>query len=108
MDRWDDLNAILQVMKQRWAIRAGVTPRSTQVTVNDVEKSLAAVHRVMQTMGDLREEAGIDPAVWQARRRFLELTVVSPLRTYRRQLLPILKRQQSLKQQQKAKDKDEG
>ena len=31
LDRWDDLNAVLQMLKQRWAVRAGVTPSSTQV-----------------------------------------------------------------------------
>ncbi len=104
LDRWDRLNAVLQMMKQRWAVRAGVTPSSTQVAINDVEKSVAAVNRAMQTMDHLREDAGIDAEDWQARRRFLEMTVVNPLRAYRRRLLPILKRQRGHQEQQQSQD----
>jgi hypothetical protein len=104
LDRWDHLNSLLQMMKQRWAIRAGMTPASAQVTLNDVDKSLSAVQTALQTMDDLRPEAEIPTEDWQARRRFLETTVVHPLRAYRRQLLPFHQRERIMKEKQQSQD----
>jgi hypothetical protein len=98
LDRWDHLNSLLQMMKLRWAIRAGLTPASAQVTLNDVDKSLAAVQTALHAMDDLQTEAGIPAADWQARRRFLEATVVHPLRGYLRQLLPFHERERIMKE----------
>lgn len=103
VERWDYLNGLLQMLKQRWAIRAGVTPSSTEIALNDVQKSLTAVNQAIKTMeSQIRPEAGIDPAHWKARRRFLETTVVHPLRAYRRQLTPYHDRERTLKQKKEA------
>lgn len=102
--RWDYLNGLLQMLKQRWAIRAGVTPSSTETVLNDVQKSLTAVNRALQTMDkELQADAGIDPDHWKARRRFLESTVVHPLRAYRKQLTPFHERERVIKQKKQEK-----
>ncbi len=106
IERWDHLNAMLQMMKQRWAIRSSVAPASTQVTLNDVDKSLEAVDMALKAMDELREEAGIKTQDWEARRRFVEMTVVHPLRVYRRQLLPIHQRERIIQEKKQTAEED--
>ncbi|MCA9071894.1 MAG: hypothetical protein KDA84_23360, partial [Planctomycetaceae bacterium] len=101
--RWDYLNGLLQMLKVRWAIRAGVPPSSTEAVLNDVQKSLTAVDRAIQTMEEeLRADAEIDSEQWKARRRFLESTVVHPLRAYRKQLSPFHERERVIKQKKQS------
>ncbi|MCH8828556.1 MAG: hypothetical protein IID45_03160 [Planctomycetes bacterium] len=85
--RWDQMNALLQTMKRRWTLRGLVAPKSATIVLNDIDKSLAAIDRAISVMGDLAGQADVSAAAWQARRRVLQRGLVSPLRTYRTNLL---------------------
>jgi spermidine synthase len=106
LERWDHLNAMLQMIKQRWAIRAGVNPASTDIMLNDVDKSLEAVDKALKTMDELCEEAGINAEDWQARRQFVENTVIRPLRVYRRQLMPFHQRERVMEEKKQSAEDD--
>jgi hypothetical protein len=78
----------------------------THIALNDVDKSLDAVEAALSAMDELSEDASIDAGDWQARRRFVEDTVVRPLRVYRRQLMPFHERER-INQEKKAFAEDE-
>jgi hypothetical protein len=106
LERFDHLNAMLQMIKQRWAVRAGVNPNSTDIMLNDLDKSLAAVEKALKTMDELRADAAINAEDWQARRQFLETTVISPLRVYRRQLMPFHERERLMEEKKQAAEEE--
>jgi hypothetical protein len=86
-ERFDHLNALLQVLKQRWEARGAVSPDSSRVVLNDIEKSITAIETSLTAM-DTLAAAGVSPTAWQARRTLLDRDLVRPLRTYRTRLLP--------------------
>jgi spermidine synthase len=87
-DRWDCINALLQVLKIRWELRGQTAPADSQVVLNDIESSLSAADDAFKTMRQLCEAAGVAPDEWDARQLYLEKTLTRPLRTYRSKLLP--------------------
>ncbi|MDA0835110.1 MAG: hypothetical protein O3A29_17695 [Planctomycetota bacterium] len=93
-DRWDQLNALLQILKIRWDNRGQMTPESARIAMNDVEKSLVAVERTFDCMNGLRSEIGLSDEEWDARKTVVEKGLVRPLRTYRNKILPIHQREQ--------------
>lgn len=100
-ERWDHLNALLQVLKYRWDARTSVPPASPQVALNDVEKSVSAMNRAFDAMEHLAATLGVAPEDWQRRRQYLERNLQRPLRTYRAELIP--HQQSELKKQLEAK-----
>ncbi|MFQ5734997.1 MAG: hypothetical protein ACE5KM_23940, partial [Planctomycetaceae bacterium] len=87
VDRWDHMNAMLQTLKARWENRGLVQPRSAQIVLNDIEKSLDAADAAFAAMNALHDAVGVSEADWQARRRVIARGLVQPLRAYRSQLL---------------------
>lgn len=94
--RWDQLSGLMQMLKTRWETRGAVSPKSSRIVLNDIEKSISALEAGFKAMESLSPEVGVTAVEWQARRQVLEKTLERPLRTYRAQLLPHLRR--SLKQ----------
>lgn len=88
LERFDQLNALVQTMKLRWAARLGYKPESSDVMLNDIEKSLRATELALEAMDEMAGELDISADDWKARRKFLGKTVVRPLRDYRRELMP--------------------
>lgn len=84
-ERWDALNALLNVMRERWNLRA-MQARNSRYAASDVEKSLAAAKAAMSCMDGLASEVGVADADWQARRDVLQTYLIRPLRTYRSSL----------------------
>jgi hypothetical protein len=82
LDRWDQANALLEVLKHRWALRAAESEAS-QYAQSDAEQTLAAAQRALRTMDELAPQLPVDPDDWQARRDVLERQLLRPLRTYR-------------------------
>ena len=92
--RWDHLNGLLQMMQLRWQNRGAVPPKSSRIVLNDIEKSIAGVESAFEALDEISREHEIPHAEWPARRKYLERTLLRPLRTYRSQVLPHhLKRQ---------------
>jgi len=96
--RWDHLNGLLQMMKARWNNRGMHEPKSTRIVLNDVEISLAALDKGLEAMDQLAEQAESNASDWNARRKFVEVSLVRPLRTYRTQLV-----QHHLREKEKAR-----
>ena len=84
-ERWDTLNALLNVMRERWNLRA-LYARDSRYTPSDVEQSLAAAKTAMARMDELAADVGVSEADWQARREVLETYLIRPLRTFRSEL----------------------
>lgn len=86
--RWDEICALLHVLRSRWEARGAVSPKSSNIVLNDIEKSLSALELAFAEMDELTVEAGLDPDEWNSRREFLEKSIERPLRTYRTRILP--------------------
>lgn len=87
-ERWDHLNSLLQVLKLRWEARASTKPSSAGVALIDIEKSISAAETSFEAMDELTGRVNVPPDEWQARKDYLERTLVRPLRTYRDRILP--------------------
>lgn len=92
--RWDHMNALMQLLKSRWDNRGQASPGSTQFALNDIEKSIAALEAAFECMDRLHAELPVAESDWQARRKILEMALVRPLRTYRSRILPRHRKQQ--------------
>lgn len=86
-ERFDHLNALLQVLLARWGARGEFRPTSSRVALNDIERSIAAAESSFTTLDALSAERVVPAAEWSARKQFLERRLVRPLRTYRGQVL---------------------
>ena len=86
-DRYDQLNALVQKLIERWEARTAWEPRSAIRVQNDVEQSVRATNRAMDLMEELSMTAGISRDDFLRRRRFINLALVTPLRDYRDQVL---------------------
>lgn len=88
LERWDGMNSLMQVLKMRWEARRNSPTTSTRILLNDVEKSISALEAALAEMDALQAELQLSETDWQARRAWLDRTLVRPLRTYRSRLLP--------------------
>ena len=87
VERYDHLNALLQMLMARWGARGEFRPTSSRVALNDIERSIAAAETSFATLDTLATQGVVPAAEWQARQRHLERRLVRPLRTYRGQVL---------------------
>jgi hypothetical protein len=85
---WDYLNAMLGFLETRWLNRGMGRPKSTQIVLNDLERSIDAVESSLGLMDRLRTTVGVAESDWAARRSVLERSLVRPLRSYRSDLVP--------------------
>jgi Spermine/spermidine synthase domain len=86
--RWDYLNALLAFLEARWLNRGLGKPKSTDVVLNDLERSIEAVEASLDLMDRLRSTVGVAEADWAARRSVIERGLARPLRSYRSELIP--------------------
>jgi hypothetical protein len=86
--RWDYLNALLGFLETRWSNRGLATPKSPQIVLNDLERSIDAVEAALSLMDRLRSTVGVAQVDWSARRSVLERGLVRPLRSFRSDLIP--------------------
>jgi hypothetical protein len=85
-ERFDHLNALCQILKTRWKIRGGVRPKSSRIVLNDIEQSLTAIGNALDAMDSLGKELKIPEENRRIRRKYLEVSFVRPMRSYRIQL----------------------
>lgn len=86
--RGDHLDALMQILHERWTNRGDIRPNSSRVMLVDIEKSIAALDQAFDVMPSLCEARGLSAWDWTARKDVLERLLVRPLRSYRTQLLP--------------------
>ncbi len=89
VERRDHLNALLQVLQNRWDLRRSYSPPSSRIVLNDIESSLAAMDAAFDTLQSLTAECDLPQELWSSRQRALEASLARPLRTYRSQILPL-------------------
>ncbi|MFM9963837.1 MAG: hypothetical protein ACKV2Q_21770 [Planctomycetaceae bacterium] len=87
VERFDQLNGLLQMLLARWTARGEFRPTSSRVALNDIERSIAATETTFVTLKTLAAQGVVPVEEWQARQQHLERRLVRPLRTYRGQVL---------------------
>lgn len=86
--RGDQLDALLQVLHDRWHNRGETPPGSSKIVLNDIEQSVAAIDSAFDELGQLSNARGYSPEQWQARKLALEKSLLRPLQAYRSTLMP--------------------
>ncbi|MBI5757018.1 MAG: hypothetical protein HZA46_00710 [Planctomycetales bacterium] len=89
LQRRDNLDALLQLLVNRWTLRYGTKPKSTQSMLHDIDVTMKTVDRAYDSLTALTVECGLPAENWTARQAVLHQSLVRPLRNYRDQLLPI-------------------
>jgi len=87
-DRADQLDALLQVLHDRWHNRGELSPGSSKIVLNDIEQSVSAIDRAFENLSQLNNARGYSTEQWQARRLALEKSLLRPLQAYRTTLMP--------------------
>ena len=87
-DRADQLDALLQVLHDRWHNRGETAPGSSKIVLNDIEKSISAIDQAFAELANLKDARGYSTEQWQARRLALEKSLLRPLQAYRTTLMP--------------------
>ena len=88
MERFDQLNGLVEMLLTRWETRGAGVPQSPEVALVDVDKSLDALVKALPVMAKLAPQAEIDAEQWKNRSDAIERMLTRPLRKYRTTLLP--------------------
>ncbi|MDA1014413.1 MAG: hypothetical protein O3A00_08180 [Planctomycetota bacterium] len=102
-ERWDITNGLLQVMLHRWEARKQHRPTSAIRESTRIDGNLAALMAALDAMDQWRDAAGVTEHMWDTRRRWIEQTLLRPLRRYQATLEPHQHRQQMLKRMKEAR-----
>ncbi|MCG6155154.1 hypothetical protein [Rubinisphaera margarita] len=86
-ERYDQMNALLEVLKVRWQMRRGKTDISQPVLLIDLQDSIEACQQSLTTMGDLASRTSIDETEFESRKKHIERTLTRYLRSYRTEML---------------------
>ncbi|MCA9079782.1 MAG: hypothetical protein KDA58_04455 [Planctomycetaceae bacterium] len=81
-ERFDHLNALLEVMEQRWVTRLTSSDRS-KYEVIDTERSIQAVEESIATMQQLASHVPVSETDWNLRKEVLAETLLRPLKAER-------------------------
>jgi hypothetical protein len=85
--RADHLDALLQILHQRWQNRGEVAPSSSPIVMTEIEMSISAAEKAFKVLKKSCKIRNVSQAAWAARQRAIEKSLVRPLRTYRTLLL---------------------
>jgi hypothetical protein len=85
--RRDQLDGLLQIMMLRWQNRQALKPKSTRLALIDVGECVACIETALETMDELARKSPTNDWNWPARRRYLERSLLRPLRDYRAKVL---------------------
>ena len=85
--RRDQLDGLFQIMMIRWQNRQALKPKSTRLALVDVGESVACVESAFEAMDELDRSSAGNNWNWSVRRRYLERSLLRPLRDYRSQVL---------------------
>jgi hypothetical protein len=81
-DRWDTINALLQVMAQRWETRRA-SGKSSRFDLVDLDQSHQVIEQALQELSEDYQQVGLSAEDWKARRGVLETVLVRPLQQHR-------------------------
>jgi len=84
--RFDTLNGLVQILRTRWELRQSHPVRSTHRQILDIDRSVIAIERAVQTMDTLYASANLSETDWELRKQVVDRILLRPLRAYRSQL----------------------
>jgi spermidine synthase len=84
--RYDTLNGLLQTLRNRWESRQSYPVKSARRQLSDVDRSLVAADKGVQTLEDWHHEAHVSDSDWAIRKQVVERILQRPLHDYRTQL----------------------
>jgi hypothetical protein len=93
--RWDEMNSLLEVLKQRSSLRLRSDQSASAFELVDAERSIEVARRTMAAMDVLGKEEGLAANGWEHRRTVLERMLVQPMWKYHSQQATRLQRQQA-------------
>jgi hypothetical protein len=91
--RWDEMNSLLEVLKQRSSLRLRFDTTAAPFELIDAERSITIAKRTMTAMESLREQTNVPADDWQHRKTVLERMLVRPMWTYHSQQAARLNKQ---------------
>ncbi|MCA8986191.1 MAG: hypothetical protein KDA78_01025 [Planctomycetaceae bacterium] len=86
-ERYDHLNALLEILQARWHMRRGKADISQPVLMIDLQDSLQASQSALECMHQIAMENHFDLNQTQSREDHLERSLVRMIRSYRTELL---------------------
>lgn len=89
--RWDHVNALLEILKERWTLRSQQALPSRYEPA-DAAEALAVAKRAVEFLEAQASAAGVDPQWAGARGRVVDRTLIRALRTYHAEQSAKLKR----------------
>jgi hypothetical protein len=95
LDRWDELNALLEILKQRSALRVQLDDSASSFELIDAERSIATAKRTVAAMDKLRPHTDISQSDWERRKTVIERMLIRPMWSYHDQQTRRLARQQA-------------
>jgi hypothetical protein len=85
VERWDEMNSLLEVLKQRSSLRLRLDGSASAFELVDAERSIRAAEQAVETMDQLRAEAGFPADEWNARKTILTRMLIRPMWKYHSQ-----------------------
>ena len=95
IDRWDELNALLEVLKHRSALRIRFDSSASSFELIDAERSIAVAKRTVATMDKLRPQTDVSSENWERRKTVIERMLIRPMWSYQDQQAQRLAQQQA-------------
>lgn len=86
--RYDNINALLQLLRTRWNMRVNMKQKDDRIVLNDIGMSVTAIEKAFDTMDELSNEVDLPAGAWKARKKVMEKSLLRPLRTYRSRIMP--------------------
>ncbi len=80
--RWDEMNALLDVLRHRSMLRLQTDRTASPFELVDAEKSIDVAERAMDVMDGLHAAADVPADDWERRRTVLERMLIRPMWTY--------------------------
>lgn len=84
--RFDTLNGLVQTLRTRWESRQSHAVKSPRRQLSDIDRSLVAIEKGVQSMESLHADAHLSTADWESRKQVIDRILLRPLRAYRSQL----------------------
>ena len=93
--RFDTLNGLVQTLRSRWQLRQSYPVKSNRRQLADVDRSVVAIDKAVQTLETWHREAGLADSDWMIRKQVIDRLLIRPLHSYRSQLLANATRSES-------------
>ena len=84
--RFDALNGLIQTLRTRWETRQFINETSAKKVLDDVDQSLIAIEKGVNSLNELAASAGVSETEWANRKQVIERLLLRPLRSYRAEI----------------------